>query len=719
MADMTYTEFLHHRDIWESKGNRLMSREDVARFDRFFANREESAQYRSEGFSRAQVGDFSQFETVEPMVKAYLGAKKCYDLYDRYKGNASDPALQQELKNRLMEADLRTGFAFGGKDPADSFGAFLKDCERIANRQMMIQTLEDPDPSAKLRLLNQFKQENPNTAQQQLNAALNKDLEQRVEMAKMLFMNHLGKFQTLNRQNQPIDMSENMAEIYTHGGRTMFILPAGANQSQVMTGIQGREPAQSGLARRWFATHSATPRTLHADGTIAAEAQELKVGKLRSFAPRRHKGMDVSVGGLGQLGPNGRMISSDGTNGHMYMHLVSGDKNTCGMMLVGFENSAPGKNGRLGHAHDASAKKAGSSTFLSDKSYLGKETGGRVVDLSGLPADRLGALLSGFEAAYRNAAKAAQNGNPELLDSCNNLLTGKVMSLGQMKGMLQGLQLPQEQIQSVEAARAGHPATADYKPIAPTEHPPIPMKLEANALKKPFRVTQCNGLAQPVPPDVMKKPGLWAKLMHRITFRSKNSYVSKYKEYQRTLPDRMEAYRRDMEDYRSTLDALERGENPRGLKASYDLAVREAEAALGISAKQPVAPRTQATAASSQPKAVSSQMKEHLENTLLDALVKDSGSANSSTNNLENFKAALRGRIRSTQSYNRLLRSGDDNISRVLSDPAVTQNVLASISQEILGNTNQRQVQHHPNAPQKRNAPEVSKPENAPKVLGG
>jgi hypothetical protein len=61
------------------------------------------------------------------LLKGYLGAKKCYDLFDRYKGDASDPALQQELKERLMEADLRTGFAMGGKDPKDSVSLFLRD----------------------------------------------------------------------------------------------------------------------------------------------------------------------------------------------------------------------------------------------------------------------------------------------------------------------------------------------------------------------------------------------------------------------------------------------------------------------------------------------------------------------------------------------------------------------------------------------------------------
>lgn len=113
MAEMNYAEFLQRRDSWEFGAPHLMSREEAAWFDEFFADREASAQYQSEGFTRAQAGDFSQFEAVEPMMKGYLGAKKCYDLYDRYNGDLSDPRLHQEIKDRLMEADLRAGFAIG------------------------------------------------------------------------------------------------------------------------------------------------------------------------------------------------------------------------------------------------------------------------------------------------------------------------------------------------------------------------------------------------------------------------------------------------------------------------------------------------------------------------------------------------------------------------------------------------------------------------------
>ena len=141
MPGIDFAEFQQRMDAWDAIGSHLMSRDDVAALDEFFADLEESNQYRNNGLTRALAGDYSQYETVDPMVKGYLGAKKCYDLFDRYNGDASDPRLHQELKERLMEVDLRTGFAMGGKDPQDSVSVFLRNCERIANRQMLMQTL--------------------------------------------------------------------------------------------------------------------------------------------------------------------------------------------------------------------------------------------------------------------------------------------------------------------------------------------------------------------------------------------------------------------------------------------------------------------------------------------------------------------------------------------------------------------------------------------------
>lgn len=719
MPRMSYNEFLDRRTAWEATGDRLMAREEVELFDDFFANPEESNQYQSAGFARAQIGDFSEYESVEPMMKAYLGSKKCYELYERYHGDASDPDLQREIKERLMEADLRTGFAMCGKDPLNPVSAFLKECDRIANRQMMMQTLEEPDPTAKLRLHNQFKREDAATADQKLAEALNNDLEQRVEIAKMLFLNHLGKFQVRNAQ-QPVEMTENMAEIYSHGGRTMFILPAGANQQPVVDGIQGKYPEQSGLEGRYFATHGIKPRTLGADGSITSEATELKARGASTFSFSKHKGMNASVGGLGHVGPQGKVITSDGTNGHMYMHLVPGKANTCGTMLVGFENAGPGKKGRLGHTHDASAKKAGSSAFLSDKGVVGKDLGGRVVDLSGLSAEELGSLLAQFEKGYRNAAIAAQNGTPAMLDACNDLLTGKLMSVGQMKGMLGALDVPQAQINSVEAARAGHSKATGYEAIAPEANPAIPLKITNHPEKKPVRVTEFEGLVRPEPPKVMKKPKFLDKVLHVLSLFSKNSYVSRYREYQQTFRARLDDYNTRLNRYNSNLEALERGDNPENLREAYENAKEAAKQRFGLANENPVASQPMNNREVNPAMGPASpEITARLENTLVNTIF-DRLNPNAPQNQaMENQKNALLGHIRATDGYKRLIRSGDGNISAVLDDPTKMNNVLTDVTKGIMNAVGQNQMKGPENLPKRVPQMEQKPVENKPKVMGG
>ena len=720
MAEMDYREFLQRREIWEAEGNHLMSREDVARFDSFFADPNEAASYKSEGVTRALVGDFSQFESVEPMMKAYLGAKKCYDLYDRYQGDLSNPQLQQEIKERLMEADLRAGFAICGKDPEDPVSAFSKGCERIANQQMLIQTLEEPDPTAKLRVQNQLERESSENVQQRLNATLNEDLEKRVEIAKILFMNHLGKFQVQDANKNDIEMNENMAEVYAHGGRTMFILPAGKDQKPVMDGIQGSNPEVSGLQSRGWATHGVAPRKLNADGTIAQEAEELKRKLLAAYDPKHHKGMNASVGGLGQVGPQGTVITADGTNGHMYMHLVPGEENTCGMMLVGFENSGPGKSGRLGHVHDHHAKKGGSSAFLSDKSYLGNERGGRIVDLSGISGEQLGALLAGFENGYRNAAKAAQNGDHTLLDACNQLLTGKPMSVGQLKGMLQELQVQPEQIGSVEAARAGHPHAAGYEPIDPEKNPAVAVEYTEQQKDQMPRVTECEGLRMPTPPEVMKKPTFWDKVMHFLSIHSKNSYVSRYEAYQQSLPDRMNEYKENMQRYNNTLKELENGGNPNNLKEAYDRAVQQAEQAFGKAPEKVDVPKVEGKPIAPVERKASAESVELLENALLDRIFQDAGQEAENTEALTEIKNEYREHIRQTEGFQKLVRAGDERIAAVLGDSEKMEKIHADIANDLFEKMQENDPKSLQNEPQKEHVMEQKQVENAPMmVMGG
>jgi hypothetical protein len=250
------------------------------------------------------------------------------------------------------------------------------------------------------------------------------------------------------------------------------------------------------------------------------------------------------------------------------------------------------------------------------------------------------------------------------------------MSVGQVKGMLQGLQVSEDQIGVVDQARAGHPKAEGYKAIAPEENGAIPMKLAENPEKKPLRVTECEGLVRPEPPAVMKKPSFWQKLLHKITFWTKNTYVNRYKEYQRTLPDRMEAYKSSLQEYNNNLEALEQGENPSGLQEAYERAVQQAEEKFGPSKETST---VQKEAGSTGVKPASKEVTEQLENSLLNTLFEGVGLGNTSKEEQEKMREEIRGHIRATEGYQKMILSGDDNITAILNDPVKRHCVYTDI----------------------------------------
>jgi hypothetical protein len=282
-----------------------------------------------------------------------------------------------------------------------------------------------------------------------------------------------------------------------------------------------------------------------------------------------------------------------------------------------------------------------------------------------------------------------------------------------MKGMLQGLQVTEDQIGMVEQARAGHPKAEDYKAIAPEENSAIPMKQEANPQKKPFRVTECEGLVRPEPPEVMKKPSRWQKLLHQITFHSKNSYVSQYKAYQRTLPERIEAYKDTLQEYHRDLEALERGENPRGLREAYKRAVEQAERRFGPTEKKAEAPKAQQEPAKVGAKPASRETVQRLENALLDTLFEGVIPVKETKEEQANLREEFRGHIQGTKGYQRMIQSGDGNIAKILEDPEKMSLVLADVVNGIMEKMNPHEKAPTNDAPQRSNEMEVQ-----PKEIG-
>ena len=171
-----------------------------------------------------------------------------------------------------------------------------------------------------------------------------------------------------------------------------------------------------------------------------------------------------------------------------------------------------------------------------------------------------------------------------------------------------------------------------------------------------------------------------------------------------------------MQAYRTTLEALEKGGNPHGLKEAYDRAVEQASAALGIPAER--APQNQATILNSEATTASPEMIEHLETKLLDTLFKRVIPADSPDKLSAEQKTQFLEHIRQTEGFNRLTHSNDANISDLLNSAERFQMLFTDITKGILKNTNQSQPQQENKLSQESKEMAPMQEKNTSNILG-
>lgn len=406
-------------------------------------------QFRKEnqGFLLAIKGDYSKFETISPFFKNYLGTKTLNQFLQDHKG-APDPAENEEVRHFLEENAMNLAFRSGlsiARRQGTMRAQELQKYEHYINQHIMKKTLGPISASTDFTL-NELKKEDKELL-------LSRNRGQRVVAAKMLLLGQLGRFDVTGKDGKAEQYTEPMAEAFAHGGRTKFALSFGGDQKKLMEAVLGKDPQKtSGLAGRTAATHHTTSKKFKlVDGKyeVASEMKESRVGKLN--LPRlmsNQYGMNMSIGGYGNKGPDGKLILDQGSNGHMYIRAEKGDKLTCGSLLVGIENSGPGAKSCIGSVHGASGKSAATASFMGDKNAPGVgEIDSRSVDLSGIQTEVLTDILNKFDTYYSKLQKEAEDyTNPAAreaaegkLNNLNSMLCGEQVEPERMAALLRGI----------------------------------------------------------------------------------------------------------------------------------------------------------------------------------------------------------------------------------------------------------------------------------------
>lgn len=377
-------------------------------------------------FDRALKGDCSILEQLDPVLRN-VAARKYLEGMKGY--NARTP---KELVNAIYRAQGVSGlmnplFRIGlsvlmhggtvGEGVMRGFTAQeCQEIEDLCNQRIM---------SATMYAIPKTEDLPENMTPEEKTSALIKNRQAQVFMMKTLFMAHLGGMQkSVNGQKAAWD--KGMATAFAHCSRVTFSLPTEASGSPYKADTLG-------FYKRTAATH-ALKRKGKGQGAPDLREQKMKLGWLFG-----QYGMNVGVGGLGNPGVPGRRgdlrkIRSDGSGGHIYMHVDEGDSTHYTGLLIGFESDAPGVLNQTGHKHGA-----GNPEFMSSFGGLrideiGDKYGGRSVDCSGLDATIFQSLMATFSARIQSLQSTAadpdspmqESAQAQLINICD-LLSGRQM----------------------------------------------------------------------------------------------------------------------------------------------------------------------------------------------------------------------------------------------------------------------------------------------------
>lgn len=404
----------------------------------------------SEAFRNADAGDFSQFDSLPLILKTYLGAIRVGQLREKFKNDFSlnNEELKSYLKEHAMDVSLRAGISVEKNSQDEAMRDTARAFDTFMNTYVMQSTMMPPTEEQKQAL-------RASLGEEEAASALAKDLKRQRVLAKTYFLAQLGKYDILDEKGNKKDLESPISETLVHGSRTNFILPSGTDTRLVIDAYMSTSDEEEPVVEeRTAATHYVKRRAVDKNGMIKSETKESRTySPLKIFS--HQYGMDLSVGGIGKKGPDGKVISGNGESGHAYMRIEEGDEKHCGSLLVGIEGSAPGKDSALGHSHGASGVSANQSAFFTDKQIIGAKNGGRQVDVSGIRSERLANILNQFSENYANLQRDPEG--REKLVKLNDMLMGKRMNIDKMMEMFAMLGMTDRTLSdTVSQAREGY-----------------------------------------------------------------------------------------------------------------------------------------------------------------------------------------------------------------------------------------------------------------------
>ena len=478
----------------------LIKKDGNAFASKVVESKESSVLDRNKALIAIKDGDISLFNHLPDFIKEYYGRKSLNEFFgdnkyfkagiippfstltkqekEKLAGKTRDPIFRSIINMMILRraVDKKNNEAW----------MRLREYDEFMNQQLILQTLAPITEEDKKRLEEENKKlkKSKYDGRESAETMITNNVTKQRHMAKMMFIMQLGRFDQFDTDKKgiqtPSHFKKNIAEALAHGGRVGVCLPAGSTEDQKKIYDAWKGEAANLMFSR-FATHEFHRKKAK---KINSFFKEIKLKGMKFSFKKLFKnwheerpssysdnyGLNLALGGLGKQF-NGSVIDDQGKFSHMYQRFRMGDKDTCGGMLFGIENSAPGGtcvtnfkqyfggyNGTscIGELHNGKAISHGQSAFFSSKENYGDQYSGRVVDLSNLEAGMLAQVISKFDEMYKKIQEDVSSKNKKKreeaqkkLQILNTRLSGRILTAQELYDLLIACKFNQTQAKNI------------------------------------------------------------------------------------------------------------------------------------------------------------------------------------------------------------------------------------------------------------------------------
>lgn len=393
-----------------------------------------------ETLTQVKNGDFSNFENLDVVMRNMVASQALNKLMREYN---PDPNMDaRELCDRikrtgqgasaLMNPALRLGLSLAQRTDAipKAMRDFYRRLDEAMSTAIMVETLTTVPHYETLR--KHYEAKGSKKPQADANKAIHANGAQQVQIAKRLLLMQLSDFKmhTGQKENEKVeDWNHSMAVALSHCSRVVLTLPKQDKTTsdketqkrmwQSIYTIDGTNFAEDN--RRGSSTHDVERKKV-------SEPKKGTKEKKVKFNLFNQRGMNVAIGGLGNDGISGKMLSNDGSCGHFYSMYKEADYNHYGAMLIGLESDASGVTNQMGHTHSITAKGEQASSLGGQRvDEIGNKYGGRTCDLTHMSAQTIGDWMLGLEKAMERWYRSPKGMANEEAVKIMEMLAGKKM----------------------------------------------------------------------------------------------------------------------------------------------------------------------------------------------------------------------------------------------------------------------------------------------------